>query len=186
MPGGEVDVLPRDAFALRRRRVPRVMWVREAHPHEPVVFVRERVEERDRAVGDPVGVVQVARDRVDLRLGRARLASTLGLEQRGEAVYLVRVLLEEPRAVVLEAAAGDRRRVHGELGVLEAPQRSVEPSGAIAFSGKVNIGSKPGSKCALPSNAVRYPACSARCAATLGASCGSCTPFANTPCVRTY
>ena len=78
VPGREVEVAPIAAVLFRRGRVPRVMWIRERHPHEPVGVVRERVEVGDRAVGDPVGVIPVARDRVETRLGCAGLAAGLG------------------------------------------------------------------------------------------------------------
>ena len=86
VPGREVEVAPVAAVALRRRRIPRVVRVGERHPDEPVGVFGQRVEVRDRAVGDPVGVVPVARDGVDARLGRAGVAARLGREQRREAL----------------------------------------------------------------------------------------------------
>ncbi len=85
--GGEVEVAPVDPAALGRRRVPRVVWVGEAHPAEPVGVVVEAVEPGDGAVGDPVGVVPAALDRVELHLGGAGVAAALAadLESRGRA-----------------------------------------------------------------------------------------------------
>ena len=62
----------------------------------------------------------------------------------------------------------------------------VSPRAARAFSSQRKSGSNPGSKCALPMRAVRYPAFSARYPATLGASAGRAMPLATTPWVRGY
>ena len=53
---------------------------------------------------------------------------------------------------------------------------------ASEFSVNRPNGSRYGSKCALPTSAVRYPRRSST-AATDGASTGSGTPFIQTPCV---
>ena len=65
-------------------------------------------------------------------------------------------------------------------------QGPVSQRATRAFSSNRFCGSKPGSKCALPSRAVRYPAASRRYWATDGASTGSGIPLATTPWVRTY
>ena len=98
----------------------------ERHPDEPVGVVGQRIEVRDRAIGHPVGVVPLARDGVDARLGSAGVATGLGREQRGEArARLEAVVLDQPLPVVLDPTLADVGRVHRELDVVEAPQRTV-------------------------------------------------------------
>ena len=72
---GQGHVAPVESSYLGLRRVPRVMGVGEAHPAEPVVVGVERVEPRDRAVCNPVAVVPLPWDRVDLHLRRPGLAA---------------------------------------------------------------------------------------------------------------
>jgi hypothetical protein len=80
--GREVEVAPVAAPELARGRVPRMVRIGERHPNEPVVVVRERVEIRDRPIGNPISVVPLTRNRVDARLGRAGVAAGFGREQR--------------------------------------------------------------------------------------------------------
>ena len=77
---GKRDVAPVDATHLRLGRVPRVVGVGEAHPTEPVGIGIEGIEPRDRPIGDPVGVVPVARDRVVLHLRGVGVASARGID----------------------------------------------------------------------------------------------------------
>ena len=131
----QVELAPRHASQLARRRVPRMVGVGEAHPAEPVVVRVERVEPRDGVIGDPVGVVPVAGDRVVLGLGRTGVAATGGAEQRGEARQVLGVVLAQPAPVVRDRAhdvvavgVGDhhRRGVHHLHRVVEpAPRPGV-------------------------------------------------------------
>ena len=73
--GRQRNVTRVDAFQFGLRRIPRMMRVREAHPTKPVVVVRTGAEPVDCALGDPVGVVPVARDRIVVHLRRPRRAA---------------------------------------------------------------------------------------------------------------
>ena len=89
------------------------------------------VEPVDGQVGHPVGVVPLPRDRVVLRLGRRGVAARLGLEQPGEAVQVLGVVLLEPAAVVRDGVVAPGGGVHGLLGPLEAaPGSGVAPGHA--------------------------------------------------------
>ena len=123
------EVLPRHPGELGRRRVPRVVWVGKRHPAEPGLVVAERGEPVHGQVGHPVGVVPLARDRVVLRLGRAGVATRLGLEQPGEAVQVLRVVFLQPAAVVRDGMVPPGGGVHGLLRALEAPPGSVVAPG---------------------------------------------------------
>src|SRR3984957_19944890 len=46
---GQIEIAPIDSARLVLRRIPRMVRVGEAHPHEPVVVGVERVEVCDRA-----------------------------------------------------------------------------------------------------------------------------------------
>ncbi len=120
----QVERPPVDAPELRCRRIPGVVRIGEAHPAEPVVVGAERVEPGDRPVGDPVGVVPAARDRVVLGLGGHRVATGYGAEERGEALEVLGVVCLEPPSVVRDRAAAERGDVVGLLGPVEAPPRT--------------------------------------------------------------
>src|SRR5688572_612511 len=103
-----------------------MVWIRKADPYEPVVARVERVEERDRAVSDPIGVVVLARHRIGRDLLESGVTAAVAvqrsvLEQRVEPADVFGMLCAEPCAVVPER----ERAVHRELHVLEAAMRSV-------------------------------------------------------------
>ena len=56
-------------------RVPRVMWVGKTHPAEPVVFAVQTIEPRDRSIGNPIGVIPIARHGIVFDLRGARVAT---------------------------------------------------------------------------------------------------------------
>ena len=88
----------------------------------------ERGEPVDGQVRHPVGVVPLPRDGVVLRLRRRRVAPRLGLQQPGEAVEMLGVVLLEPAPVVRDRVVAPRGGVHGLLGPLEpAPRSGVAP-----------------------------------------------------------
>ena len=143
--GRQWHVAPIDATELRRRRVPRMMWIGEAHPAEPVVVGTERVEPRDRAIGDPVGVVPLPRHGVVVHLRRSRLTATGGadlqgrVEHREEHRHRLRMVGGHPPRVVqrakgamrcglevLEAAMQPDRFPAGEAVLGEAGERVEE------------------------------------------------------------
>src|SRR5437867_9475426 len=99
MTGRQLEVPPVDAAGFRRGWVPRVMRIREAHPHEPVLVGTERVEERDGAISDPVGMIMLARDGIVGQLRGAGVAAALSAQQGREARDLVRVALLQPARV---------------------------------------------------------------------------------------
>src|SRR5262245_22444763 len=108
MAGRQVELAPRDAARGARGGIPRTMRVGKAHPHEPVLGIGERIEEGDGAVGDPVRVVVLARDRVVLGLRRAGVAAALGIEpalaeEREVAGALAGVVGVEPETVMIAA-----------------------------------------------------------------------------------
>ncbi|CAB5078157.1 unannotated protein [freshwater metagenome] len=72
---GKIKFAPVDAMNLGFGRVPRVMWVGKTHPAEPVVFAVQTIEPRDRSIGNPIGVVPIARNRVVFDLRSARVAA---------------------------------------------------------------------------------------------------------------
>src|SRR5262249_51442384 len=86
----------------------------------------------DGAVGDPVGVVVLLRDRVVLRLGSAGVAAALGVEptapeEREVALAFSGVVRVEPLTIMVAAEGA----VHGELHVLEAtPGAGRAPAGS--------------------------------------------------------
>ena len=102
---------------------------RERHPENQSAFSRQRIEIRDRAVGDPVGVVPVARDWVEAVSGAFRVAAGFGCEQRRQSPWLLSNRGSR-RAICRSAAAAapNRRDVHCELGVLEAAVTADEPA----------------------------------------------------------
>ena len=147
--GGQVEIAPRDAAGGARRRVPGMVRVGKAHPHEPVLAVGEPVEEGDRAVGDPVGVVMLLRDRVVLRLGCAGVAPAFGVqapapEEREVPLPLSGVMRVEPFAVMVATEGA----VHGELHTLEAaprPRRALAAHRVLApaerrVEGRLEVG----------------------------------------------
>ena len=177
----EIEVAPRHARHLGRRWVPGVVRVGEAEPEEPVLVRVERVEPSDGALGEPVGVVVLARDRVrgdllEVRVATALVVEAAVLHEREEAARLVRVLVAQPGAVVPERD----RAVHRELEVLEAPVRTVGELATGATEdvlGPAPLGVEPRLEVGLADERSAVPR---RCgsAATLGASWGSGTPFA--------
>ena len=103
-----------------------MMRIREAHPAEPVIVDGEGVEPRDRAVGDPIGVVPLARDRVVVHLRRAGFASarSIDLQRRVEHGiehrHCIGMLAGHPPGVVQRAERTVRRR-------LEMFEAAVQP-----------------------------------------------------------
>ncbi len=131
MAGRQVEVLPRHAAELGGRRVPRVVGVGERHPAEPRLVRAERGQPVDGDVGDPVGVVPLARDRVVLGLGCTGVAAGGGLQEAGEAVQVLGVVLAEPAPVVRDRMVAPGGRVHRLLRALEAtPRAGVTPGHA--------------------------------------------------------
>ena len=97
--------------------------VGEAHPDEPVAVLRQGVQVGDGAVGHPLCVVEVARDRVGSRLGRAG-GWARAVRERGQvAADLIGVFGAQPHPVVQRR----REAVHGQLDVLEASQGPRRP-----------------------------------------------------------
>ena len=127
---GQRDVAPVDATHLGLRRVPRMVGVGEAHPAEPVVVRREPVEPRDRAVGDPVGVVPVAWIGLTFTCGASvsppPVALTLKSPSIAEIEHPGRLGMVE--ADPLRVVEHPRRAVSGELEVVEA---AVRTDGAV-------------------------------------------------------
>ncbi|CAB4811149.1 unannotated protein [freshwater metagenome] len=72
---GKVEFAPVDAMHFGFRRVPRVMWVGKTHPAEPVIVGIQAVEPRDRSIGNPVGVIPIARNSISLDLRSASVAA---------------------------------------------------------------------------------------------------------------
>ena len=123
VPGRQRHLSPVDAVDLGLGRVPRVMRVRKAHPAEPVLVGAQRIEPADRPIGHPVGVVQVAVDRVHLHLGSIGVpaASAVYLHRRiedaVEAADHLGVLPGQPLRIV----QGSEASVAGQLQVFETP-----------------------------------------------------------------
>ena len=102
--------------------------VGEGHPAEPRLVRPERVQPLDGQVGHPVGVVPGSWDGVVLGLGRQRVTAGFGLEQPGEAVQVLGMVLLEPAPVVRDRVVSPGGRVHGLLRALEAaPGPGVAP-----------------------------------------------------------
>ncbi len=123
-PGGRSRSCHGTAVELRGRRVPRVVGVGERHPAEPRLVGAERGQPVDRDVGHPIGVVPLARDGVVLRLGRAGVATGRTLEQAGEAVQVLGMVLAQPAPVVRDRMVAPGGRVHRLLRALEAAPRA--------------------------------------------------------------
>ncbi|CAB4726152.1 unannotated protein [freshwater metagenome] len=71
----KIEFAPVDAMQFGFRWIPRVVRIRETHPAEPVVFAVQTIEPRDRSIGNPIGVVPIARNRVVFDLRSARVAA---------------------------------------------------------------------------------------------------------------
>ena len=63
------------------------MWIGEAHPAEPVVVGAERVEPRDGAIGNPIGVVPLRRDGVVVYLRRPGLSTAGSVDLQRHVEY---------------------------------------------------------------------------------------------------
>ncbi len=106
-----------------------MVWIGKTHPAEPVGIGRQRIEPGDGAVGDPVGVIMLARDRVVLDLHRIGIAAAVAvlLELHGdqpiEAVDFFGMGLRHPLGVVQKAA----RDVAGQLHMIKAAMRAKLP-----------------------------------------------------------
>ena len=126
------------------RGVPRMVRIGERHPAEPRLLGGERLQPVDRQVGHPVGVVPRPRDRVVLGLRRRGVAARLRLEQPGEAVQVLGVVLLEPAAVVRDRMRAPRGGVHRLLRALEAAPWPGIPAGdpcvLLELVGRVEAG----------------------------------------------
>src|SRR4029079_14384536 len=91
------------------RRIERVVRIGEAHPTEERRRLRLRAEPRHRALGDPVGVIVLARDRVVLHLGGAGLAAAGSGEHGAEARDVLWMCAPKPLGVVMPAERTVRR-----------------------------------------------------------------------------
>ncbi len=133
----ERHVAPVDAVELGGRRIPRVVRVREAHPAEPVVVGGQRLQPGDGAVGDPVGVVPPAGDRVVVDLRRAGRPAAGGVDLQRAVEHRVehpdRLRVRRPPASGRSAAA--RRRCGW-------PPRSARTRGAARPSRRGRSGSR--------------------------------------------
>ena len=109
VPRGEVEILPGNSLQLRLRRIPRMMRIGERHPTEPRLVVAQGGEPVRCAVGHPVGVVPLPRDRVVLGLGRPGVPARLPPQEPGETVQVLRMVGLEPAAVVGKWASGRPR-----------------------------------------------------------------------------
>src|ERR1700687_4608445 len=69
MPRRQIEVAPVDPARLSLGRIPRMMRIRKAHTHTPIVCWLERIQKRDRALSHPVSMVVLTRNRIVLDLG---------------------------------------------------------------------------------------------------------------------
>ena len=106
--------------------------IRKAHPAEERRAGIERAQPRDRAIRDPVRVVVRPRDVVVRDFRRAGVAAGSAREDRAEAGHFVRMMLVEPRRVVMPSEGS----VRGEFGMIESPPGGVVPLGGAAVLGK--------------------------------------------------
>src|SRR5438477_4272334 len=93
-----------------------MMRIGKAHPAEERAIARRAAQPGRRAVGDPVGVVVLARDPVVRDLGSTGVATAGAGEHAAEPSDRARVLAAEPHRVVMSAEWAVGR----ELDVLEA------------------------------------------------------------------
>ena len=74
--GRHVEVAPVHTPKFRFGWVPRMMWIRETHPAEPVGVGRQRRQPVDGLISNPLGVIQLALDVVVLHLRGISFATT--------------------------------------------------------------------------------------------------------------
>src|SRR5689334_1901260 len=86
--------------------------IRKADPREERLVLGTRAQMRDGAVGDPVGVVALARDGVVFDLGRAGFAAAVAGEDGGEAGDVAGMLRPQPVRVVMTADGPVRGQLH--------------------------------------------------------------------------
>ena len=90
----------------------------EAHPHKPVFIGIERIEVSDRAIRNPVGVIELARTFIVLGLNRFRVAQAEGILRHVGAKHGIELIhdfwmvLHQPAGVVQHSARTMRRQLH--------------------------------------------------------------------------
>ena len=121
---GQGHVAPIDTLAnLIDRRIERMVRIGKTHPTQPRCIIVAAAQPLEGAVRYPVGVVVLAGDRIVCDLGRTRVTARRSGQYAGEARNRLGVVLPQPRGVVVP----DQRTVGGELHVVEAVPRPVEP-----------------------------------------------------------
>src|SRR5690242_570913 len=119
MPWRQVEVAPVDPARLRHWWIPRVMRIGKAHPDEPILVRRERIEIGNRAFGNPVSMIVLARNRIVHDFGRASVAAGNSHQRDRKPFYLVWIIILEPFRVM----HSPEWPMQGEFQMLETAMR---------------------------------------------------------------